>query len=781
MTDRAIERGAGRAWSVLRLAVRLTLGAVTVRRRHTGVQDRIDAFRRLSLPVERATAVRWDDRLVPFIEAERDRDAAVALGAVHGHLRLGQIETMRRIATGRLAEALGPVALPADRTLRTLDFPRAVPAILERLSPETRGWIDGYADGLTAVAVQGETPEELALLGIEAAPWTAADVLAVGRLAAMDFSWRVWHRLLPLRSREDWADVWRRLVDGEGGPVPHLAGGPGAAARSDPMLDRLWLSLGRTGSNAAAVAARRSATGGALLAADPHLGIMAPGNWLALGLRSPGHEVVGLTIPGVPAVAIGRNRHIAWGGTSLHAASSDLFDVSGEIAAGRASERRETIQVRWGKPRTVAIRETAHGPVVSDAPLLRTRGDLALTWIGHRASDEIGAMLGIMRSRSWAEAVDAVEDFAAPAQTFVLAEASGRVGRMMAAHLPRRPPGTPEDVVRPPERLGDWDRPVTARDLLRVHDPAEGYVASANDRPAGPTPVPVGFFFSPDERIRRLREVLGGTEAVGPATLEALHVDVAMPSAPAMRDLLVDLLRPAATRAVPRVAAPFQALEAWDGRHDADSKGALAFELLLNHLIHRLHGAHGLAIYRASLQPWDLLREDAAAMPEDRLRAAAAAALAAAARPFARYRTWGGMHRLRLAHPLGQLPVIGRRYRFADLPVGGSNETLMKTAHGLSDRRHAVRFGANARLIADLADPDATRFVLLGGQDGAFGSAALLDQVADWRAGGYRPLPLTPKAVEAAFPTLVQFEPPSGTRGGGSPLIRSTETERTTA
>ena len=466
--------------------------------------------------------MRWDDRLVPFIEAQTDRDAAVAMGAVHGHLRLGQIETMRRIATGRLAEALGPVALPADRTLRTLDFPRAVPAILERLSPETRGWIDGYADGLSAAAIQGETPEELALLGIEAAPWTAADVLAVGRLAAMDFSWRVWHRFLPLRSREDWADVWRRLVDGEGGAVPHLAGGPGAAARNDPMLDRLWRSLGRTGSNAAAVAARRSATGGALLAADPHLGIMVPGNWLALGLRSPGHEVVGLTIPGVPAVAIGRNRHIAWGGTSLHAASSDLFDVSGEIAAGRASERRETIQVRWGKPRTVAIRETAHGPVVSDAPLLRTRGDLALTWIGHRASDEIGAMLGIMRSRSWAEAVDAVEDFAAPAQTFVVAEASGRVGRMMAAHLPRRPPGTPEDVVRPPERLGDWDqagdgarpacKPTTRRRVMSPR-PTTGRPGRRRCRSASSS--------RPTSASDGCARSSAGTEAVGPATLEA--------------------------------------------------------------------------------------------------------------------------------------------------------------------------------------------------------------------------------------------------------------------
>jgi penicillin amidase len=354
-----------------------------------------------------------------------------------------------------------------------------------------------------------------------------------------------------------------------------------------------------------------------------------------------------------------------------------------------------------------------------------------------------------------------------------MADATGGVGRAMAAHLPRRPRDLPTDVVRPGTASADWDEIVTGRDLPRAYDPPEGFVASANDRPADRTPVPVGFFFSPDERVRRLRQALAPGARIDPADLAMLHADVGMPSAPALRDLLSGLLDPPD---LGQGAAPHDALDAlraWDGRHDRDSAGALAFELLLYHFIHHLHGDDGLAIYRASLQPLALLREDVARLPDDRLRTAAASALDAAAPAFARYRTWGAMHRLRLAHPLGHLPLIGRRWRFADLPVGGSNETLMKTAHGLSSGRHGVGFGANARLIADMADPDATHFVILGGQDGRFGSDAFLDQLDAWRAGNYRTLPLTARAVATAFPAVAHFGPCPGTERPAPPLTRS--------
>jgi penicillin amidase len=125
-------------------------------------------------------------------------------------------------------------------------------------------------------------------------------------------------------------------------------------------------------------------------------------------------------------------------------------------------------------------------------------------------------------------------------------------------------------------------------------------------------------------------------------------------------------------------------------------------------------------------------------------------------------RSWGEAHRLRLRHFLGRAPLIGRAYRYADLPSDGSNETVMKTAHGFAGGRHSIRYGANARHISDLSDPDENYFVLLGGQDGWLGSTTWLDQLELWRAGQYIKMPLRPKSVRQAFPHVTVLRPRVG-------------------
>ncbi|MGF1627616.1 MAG: penicillin acylase family protein [Alphaproteobacteria bacterium] len=740
----------GKLYGLTRLAARIGAFAALHRRRPCTLADRLATLPRQGLPLHRPVRIHWNDRQIPFIVAEHDADLAVALGVVHAHLRLAQMEIMRRIAYGRLSEVLGAVAFELDHVLRIVDFPRTVPEILEMMPPATRDWVGRFTDGVNATIAATRRPEEFVLFGLRSEPWRVEDVLALGRLAAIDFSWRVWHRLLSLQDRPDWTDLWSRIVDAQAAPVPSLAGsGVGAAA-----IDMLWGSLGRGGSNAAAVSATRSASGGALLTSDPHLSVMAPNNWLAAGMASPGHNVVGLMIPGLPVIALGRNRHIAWSGTNLHAASSDLFDVV-EHGPDEIRERPVRIAVRWGRPRTVRIRETDHGPIVTDSALVKshTRRTLALTWIGHRASDEMTAMLGMMRATGWEAFVAATEGYAAPALNFVVADVEGRVGKSMAAHLPRRPPGMPADLAAHPLALSNWDAIIGARDLPRTYDPPEGFVASANDRPRDPTEVPVGFFFSPEERVTRLRDVLSSNPAVTLDDLKALHRDVAMPSAPAMRDLLLAAADGAAAAAPDpgRVERLLATLRDWDGTHGAESAGALAFELLFAHFLHRLHGEDGMALYRASLQPWQLLREDIAQLPRDHVRAAADEAAALAADTFAAHRCWGDIHRLRLAHPLARLPLIGRRYLFADRPVAGTNETLMKTAHGHSTGRHSVGFGANARFVADMSDPDRNEVVLLGGQDGWFGSTTFADQFEMFQRGAYCRLPLSPETARAEF------------------------------
>src|SRR3954470_498553 len=133
---------------MLRLALRLAAAGLRHRPRQVSVADRIAALPQTGLPVGAPVEIRWSEHLVPFIEASSDRDLAVALGLVHAHLRLAQMELLRRTAQGRLAEALGPAALPIDRAAHGIGIAHAAPAIVDRLPADTRDWLQGFVAGI---------------------------------------------------------------------------------------------------------------------------------------------------------------------------------------------------------------------------------------------------------------------------------------------------------------------------------------------------------------------------------------------------------------------------------------------------------------------------------------------------------------------------------------------------------------------------------------------------------------------------------------------------------
>jgi penicillin amidase len=710
--------------------------------------ERVAALPSQGVPLEAAVEIRWSDQLVPYIEAQSDRDLAVALGLVHAHLRLAQMETMRHAAAGRLAEVLGPAAVPLDHALRMLDITRAVPAMAAALPDETRQWLTAFVAGINHhLASAAPPPPEFRLLGMVAAPWQIEDVLAIARLAAADVSWLLMLRLLRLRqqSGDDWPAVWAQLI-GDGSMTPGNSVGDEADLPAR-FIARLALGLGCAGSNAVAVAGRRSATGDPWLAGDPHLMLSLPSPWLAAAYRSPSYNAAGLMIPGIPLMAIGRNPYLAWGGTNLMAASSELFDVS-SLPPGEIAERRVRLQVRWSRPRDIVLRETRYGPIVSDAPMFAGRSGeaLALRWVGHEPSDEISALLAVNRARNIAELRQAAEGLAVPGQNLVFAERDGRIGHLRAAWLPRRPSGPPADLISPLAAAAAWTRMATAADLPVEIDPPRGFTVSANNRPP-PDDVPIGRLFAADDRADRLSTLLRACERIGLAELAELQADVAVPVLLGLRDRLAAALDP-----LP-IGALFDALLAWDGNYHADSAGALAFELVFSRLI------APRSICAAVWHGRKLLAKEIAGRPPEQLAAGLRSALAAARPAFRRLRRWGAAHRLRLVHPLGLLPLFGRRFPGLDWPWPGGSDTLFASAHAPVSGRHAAIYGSNARYLFDLSDPDGNRVVILGGQDGVPGSAAFLDQAELFRRGEYVEVPLQPATARRRFPHASVLQP----------------------
>jgi penicillin amidase len=585
-------------------------------------------------------------------------------------------------------------------------------------------------------------------------PWTVADVLTLGRLVGADFSWLTYFSLLKRRGKTGYAELWRRVRE-----VGECMADPFGEGAGPAAISSIFSATNRAGSNSVVVGPGRSASGGAWIASDPHLGLSLPNLWLLAGLRSPSYQVVGMTLPGVPIMAVGRNPAMAWGGTNMRAASTDLYDVSSLRPEGFET-RKVKIKSRFAGTVEREARWSPFGPILSDTKLFPAGpGEtIAFKWVGHEPTDEITAFLGAARAQSPEELRQAFSTYGLTPLNLLFADRNGNIGQILAVHQPVRQRFSDSDLVldaADPDT--HWQGFVGAMDLPFIVNPPEGVIASANNRPRG-TNIPIGFLFGVETRLRRLLELLNRRERLTFDDLAALQTDTCQPDAGALASQLAERLE--------TVTAPpelVRRLHAWDGDYGLRSEGAVAFEMLLYHLVPAVENLTVPASTFDQQGQWShilsYLVRDLDALPEPQRGQLLQDAATRAAADMTRFAGWGDMHRLRIAHFLAQVPVIGDAFVVGEGPASGSRATPMKSTHGLVNGVHHTSMGSMARHISDLSDPDANWFVLLGGQDGWFGSESFADQVELWRERRYIRLPLSPEKVREEFPTVMRLRP----------------------
>ena len=734
-----------------------------LRSRPRSVSDRLGAYPPGRMPLHAPAEVRFDDLLIPYVHAGDDRDLPFLLGVVHAFLRLGQMELFRATAAGRLCELFGSPAMRLDASLRRMGLTRAVPAMLASLSPATSAWIERYAQGVSFMAAKSRgLSSETDFYRSAARPWTPADVLAVGRLISSDINWLFWLVRLRAYREPGWPGLWERMTRLARCAAPSFV--PDAA----DGLNALWDVLGtaqKSGSNCVAVAGARTRNGAGLLAGDAHVQLSLPPLWCVAALNGPGFAAAGMTIPGVPAVLVGRNRHIAWGGTNMLALQSIFYDVS-RLPASAFREVEEKAEVRFCGERAIRYRECDFGPVISDAPLLAALNlpPLALSWRGHRASDEIGAMLAVNRAGNFGEFRAAFEPWAVSGQHFLYADAHGGIGQVAALEFdPAASRAALDFLGDPADPAHAWGEKHRSTELPAVFAPEDGLLVSANNPAFGCDPA-LTLFEQSDDRYHRLRERILAATPFGPEQAFSMQQDTHC----ATSLTLARRIRLAALRiGPPQGTEPLlDALAAWDGCYETDSRGAAALELTAHALARRIfpvrHGHGPAAVLMASPAALPLLAEDVgenSPLVLDNL----APALSEAALRFARYPDWGTLHHVVLKHPLASLPIAGRAFAHGREKSPGGTLTVHKTATPLTGGPHDATYGATARHVHDLADEDENFVSLLGGQDGVAGSESFLSFARLWRRGEYVTLPLRPATAKKRFPHAIPILP------GGEP------------
>lgn len=731
-------------------------------------EERLAMFPTEGLDLLKPVTIYWNAQQVPYVDAATDDDAAYALGMIHAHLRLGQMELARRLVYGRISEIAGPIANSVDATLRVIDYPKSARAVYEAAPLQTRRWMDRFVAGINAyIAQMKEEPHEFRVFALKREPWKPEDLFAVGRLGGTDYSWLIWFSLLQYRDSPKWETIWNVLLDAGSGRIysedrireniihelnKHSLD-DGDAEKLHVLLE-LLTNASELGSNSVVIAPSHSKTGAPLIASDPHLGLTLPNLWFVAGVHSPSYNVVGMMAPTLPVFAFGRNHYIAWGGTNLHAANSDLYDIS-DVDEKMLTKHTEIIKNRFWFPSRFTYRTSPWGPVISDAPLVPKVGKktVALKWVGHGMSDEITAMLEVNRAKNWREFNAAYENYAIPALNMLYVDRDGNIGRLAATQVPRRTEKMPRDVFSDRTTYDDaWSHVVHADGLPSEFIPHEGFLVSANNPPPEGS-VTVGYFYSPPDRADRLADIIRYWGRMDVDRLKQMQRDVFSSSSLIVRDAL---LRRMEQLKVKETAA-IKTMRAWDGYYYEDSRGALAYQAYVacfaRELYKMLDSEDELKALSSSAYFDDFMMNKMLQADDAMLRRVFLVAARKADALIHRYGSWGDVHRLEVKHVMANIPVIGERYMFENLPTPGSRETVMKQAHGLiGDTPEGAFFGAQSRHISDMSDDDANYFVLLGGQDGWLNSENFFDQVEMWRKGDYVQVPLTVEAAQAKFP-----------------------------
>ncbi len=720
-------------------------------------EDRLAFFPTRNLPTTGTLTIRWEDHMIPFVEAEKDSDVPFALGLIHAHLRLGQLEWMRRISQGRISEMAGPFTINFDHSIRILNFGKAAAETFAAMPPETRQWTERFLEGINLYIKRNPDliPVDLKALGIsKIEPWTALELITVWKLASTDVNWMIYFSFLQAVAQSDDPKsieaAWEKLLAVGAQSVPSFS------AAEDP-LGQLLFSYTKSGSNSIVVGKSKSVSGHGLIASDPHLGLSIPNFWLIAGFKSPSYRAVGLMIPSLPVIALGRNPTLAWGGTNMWGLSSHLFALTDqEIAAAKSHE--DVIQVRGWFNKTVTIRTTPWGPVISDSPFFKNKvKPTALRWVGHEVSDELSAFLKVNRAKTVLEFRSAFDSYAVSAQNFLAADVDGNIGHCLAVRHPLRP--NPADHSLLQKTTNNWIGFKKPTELPFVYNPASGYIASANNKPVDSEPD-LGWFYQSSDRIRRWKALADGVPKIDLPLLKKWQLDTFSESSLKIVHSMVEKINsfyPTNGSGSPLNAyAVWKRFKTWDGNYEATSDGPVAFETMMSVTLpallqRRYPNPEALELLSKSPSWKVILLEELDGISAPDLEKILLKHVAGAEQLFSQYPTWEDLHRIEANHLLANVPLLGSRYRFLEFGTGGGSDTLFKTAAPMTGKKAASYYGTNARHVSDLSDLDENYFVLFGGQDGWLLSDHTLDQIPLWRSGSSIRLPLSDEQVPVIF------------------------------
>ncbi|HCV37400.1 MAG TPA: penicillin acylase family protein [Pseudomonas sp.] len=725
-------------------------------------------------------SVRYDARGVPHLQAQSEADLYRALGYVHAQDRLFQMEIMRRLARGELAEVLGDKLLPTDTLFRSLRIREQAALMAQRQDHQSPAWqaLQAYLEGVNAWQASHPKPMEFDLIGITPRPFTAEDTLSIAGYLAYSFAAAFRTEPALTYIRDQLGPQYLKIFDLDWQPQGAL-GTPLAAAD--------WQSLEAVarashealveagipqfeGSNAWAVSGSRTRSGKPLLAGDPHISFAVPAVWWEAELSAPGFNLYGYFQALNPFAMLGHNRDFGWSLTMFqnddvdliaektNPANADQVMIDGQWQT--LEKTAQQIAVKGEQPVTINLRRSPHGPIVNEV-LGATAGTtpIAMWWAFLETENPIlEGFYQLNRADTLGKMREAAAKVQAPGLNFVWANARGDIGWWAAAKLPIRPDGVnPAFILDGASRQADKPGFYPFSVNPQQENPASGYIVSANFQPPAVVPIP-GYYNLPDRGRQLDRQLANPQVKWDMQNSQALQLDTASDYGPRTLAPLLATLRQIAQGDEEKELV--EQLAAWRGDYPLDSTSATLFNQFLYELAQAaLHDELGdtwfpvLISTRAIDAALPRLAADAdspwwntrgASQRTDRtaiVRVAWQNSLGHLRDTLGKEPAswqWGKAHTLTHNHPLGAKKPLNLLFNVGPFAAPGTHEVPNNLSAKIGPAPWPVTYGPSTRRMIDFADAGQALTSNPVGQSGVPFDRHFADQAEGYVEGKYQ-------------------------------------------
>lgn len=757
------------------------------------------------------TVVR-DEKGMAYIFADSWRDAIKAYVFVTAQDRLFQMTLTRLFAQGRIAELAGQKAIALDTRMRTLGFHRMAKQHASILDQETRMFFQDYLDGVNAYidSRQDTFPLEFKLAGIQPQPWSIEDSLSILYYMSWDTSANlkteiIAQMLVEKLGPEKAMEIFPLNInpDDEENPdqARHFAD-PIEISRikgfsTDKNLSALLLRGAKEmGSNNWIAGPGMTRSGKPIACYDPHLEAnMLPGPWYPVGIIAPGERIVGVHIPGLPAMPFFRNQHIAIGTTNAYGDCQDLYvetldpENQDRYLEGSRSIPLKTIteklKIKDKKAKdgfrheTIKIQSTKRGPVVSGVlNNLKTKKVISLRWTPAETMASSMGLVKLIKARNVFDAKAALSKINVIALNFVFADTQGNIGWHATGRLPKRKKGNgtvPFVVVDDSDNWNGW---IPFDEMPHLYNPEKGWVGTCNHHTVKRDyPYYYSSHQSPSYRYRRVKQLMANPDIAEVSDHWSYQRDTLNLMAEKLSPVIADILMSNEdTKDLARI------LSQWDLRDDPEKNGPTVFHTVYERFAwYTFKDELGDELAKTMLANWYFWQErfqemvlskrspwfDDVSTPntietlEDTLIRAALDSKKRLSDSLGKNPekwAWGRVHRHTFVSPIrrqgfGKTLVGGGSH-----PAPGSIEVLYRGYYKYNEP-YDVTVSAALRMVADLSDEDKVLAVLPGGVAGRIFHPHAKDQIKSFMNGEKRYWWFSDDAIENHTKSVLWLTP----------------------